>query len=374
MPMQDPSELLMSLLVGVVELAIFVLVVILAVLDRRVFAKHWRKGLVVGLVVFAMLVPVTVFNIAYFDPAAMLEKMPSSAPEQTMMLAVYVGLVVGLVFRVLAIGWHIVVYCVAVAEWKRLGLSAFPLMGARGDGERDGSAGDVPEAEPALPADARDPPSGPDERAHDVGLPPLAYEPAVADAGIGTDEGIGPGGRPDRDESHAPPSERPCAAGAARRGVVAAALFGVVAGVASCIVFDALDVKESETFRRFVDSMFPNIESASPWVRMSVFLSFAMAAAVAEELTFRGVVMGFVQRLSPGRTMAIAAATVSASLWAVEHLNITNAPMVKFAQILLLGFAFAWFARRYRIEAAIAAHLGLNVAAVLVGFWMGLGP
>ena len=169
----------------------------------------------------------------------------------------------------------------------------------------------------------------------------------------------------------APVSRRSRGAATVRRGVVAAALFGVVAGVASAVAFEALGVKESESLKKVLEKFFPHLDSASLYVSTPVVLLFTMAAAVTEELSYRGVVMGFIQRLSPRSwTAAITAAVVSAFLWAVLHLNITDAPAVKFIQIFALGLVFAWFARRFCIGAAIAAHLGLNVTAVVVGVWL----
>ena len=216
----------------------------------------------------------------------------------------------------------------------------------------------------ALPNGLDKPPDGTDAQP----CPSAVHE---ADAETDTEVWDWQDGRPVPRAFHSPTVGRSCAAGATRGPVVAAAYFGAVAGVASVFVFEALGVEESESLKRILAMMFPGIESASLWVSTPVILLFGAAAAVAEELSYRGVVMGFVQRLSPGsRSMAIAAVVVSASLWAVLHLNMTNAPAVKFTQILLLGLAFGWLARRHCIEAAIAAHLALNVAAVVVGMCM----
>ncbi len=67
-------------------------------------------------------------------------------------------------------------------------------------------------------------------------------------------------------------------------------------------------------------------------------------------------------RLGP----AIAAAATSL-VWAAAHAPNTDAPAVKCAQIFVLGLFFCWFARRWCLEAAVAAHVALNLAALFVG-------
>jgi hypothetical protein len=46
---------------------------------------------------------------------------------------------------------------------------------------------------------------------------------------------------------------------------------------------------------------------------------------------------------------------------------------IKLAQIFLLGLVFGWLARRYSVEAAILAHVGLNVTALIGGYAIGFG-
>jgi TRAP-type C4-dicarboxylate transport system permease large subunit len=149
--------------------------------------------------------------------------------------------------------------------------------------------------------------------------------------------------------------------------LVLPALFGVLAALLSLIVFHLMGVQESEVLRN-MEKMFPGLSETPFWLRtLAGSLSFA-AAAFAEELLFRGVLLGFVMRVARGRTGWFWAGNSLVSLlWAVQHLGMTGTPLVKVAQIFVIGLVLGELARKRGVEAAMAGHAGLNVAAVLMG-------
>ena len=289
MPEPEAERLVMILLVAAVQLATFVLVVVLAIVNRRTFKAYWKTGLVLGLVIFGMLLPSLILSIAYFDTGAVLEKAGSSVPPEFMKTMLFVGLAIGAGITVLKIGWYMLVYYAAAAEWGRVGPVSFPVL------QRSGK---------------------------------VPWKP-----------------------------------------IVGAGVFGLAAGALSMLLFRALGVEESEFFRRALAKMFPGLESVNAAVRFAVVLSWAMAAALTEELTYRGVLSGFLLRLRPGsRAMEAVASLVPSLLWAALHVQNTDSPLIKCVQIFILGLVFFEFAKRWCIEAAIAAHVGLNVAAVVLAF------
>jgi hypothetical protein len=50
------------------------------------------------------------------------------------------------------------------------------------------------------------------------------------------------------------------------------------------------------------------------------------------------------------------------------HVLNTDNPTFKIAQIFIFGTILAEFARRWSLESAIAAHLSLNVTALVLGY------
>jgi membrane protease YdiL (CAAX protease family) len=63
-----------------------------------------------------------------------------------------------------------------------------------------------------------------------------------------------------------------------------------------------------------------------------------------------------------GRLGPIAAVVLTTLVWALLHLSMTDAPMIKLGQIAFVGLLLAALARRGGLGEAILAHLGLNVA------------
>lgn len=141
-------------------------------------------------------------------------------------------------------------------------------------------------------------------------------------------------------------------------------LFGVAAGCLSAVVFAALGADASDSVKELL-ALFPGLESVDPLVYAPAMFLTVAAIAVAEELLFRGALFGLMVRIGRNNCLVVVVSAVVVSLlWAVMHYENSNMPLLKMGQIFALGLAFCAFARRGRIEIAIAAHVGLNVAAV----------
>ena len=99
-----------------------------------------------------------------------------------------------------------------------------------------------------------------------------------------------------------------------------------------------------------------------------LMLLFVVSAAVSEEILYRGALLGFLCRVSRDRTTWVLASIFTVSLlWAFMHVLNTDNPTFKLAQVFILGVVFAEFARRWSLESAMAAHISLNVTALLLG-------
>ena len=154
------------------------------------------------------------------------------------------------------------------------------------------------------------------------------------------------------------------------RGLLLLAAFagGGLFGAASLFLFQALGVREGEAVRRLLQ-MFPGMADLDGTLLFFVTLTFVSAAAIGEELSYRGVLQGWIRRIGgEGAGSLVAASVVPSLLWALLHLANTDAPLLKFGQIFVFGMILAALARRVNLEAAICAHLGLNVCAAAVGF------
>jgi membrane protease YdiL (CAAX protease family) len=156
------------------------------------------------------------------------------------------------------------------------------------------------------------------------------------------------------------------------RGWGLAAVLGSLAGIASTLLFWALDVQIGETVR-MAQKLMPGLETAPTLLVVGTLLLAFVAIAVAEEVLFRGVLQGWITRLLGGERAAAALAIVSATLiWTLGHAGNAEPLWLKLCQIFLLGLLFGWMAYRYSVEAAIVAHVGLNVSALLVAYALGL--
>jgi membrane protease YdiL (CAAX protease family) len=155
-------------------------------------------------------------------------------------------------------------------------------------------------------------------------------------------------------------------AGAVFRGWPIAAVAGLACGALSVFAFAWLDVKPGDVFR-FMDATMPGLQTMpKPWLFLA-FLPTLLAAAVSEEILFRGVIQPWLARLfgetTPGLVLAMA---LTSAMWAIAHAMNATPLVPKLVQVFLLGFVLGGIARRYSVEASIVAHGVLNVTAVLL--------
>jgi membrane protease YdiL (CAAX protease family) len=156
------------------------------------------------------------------------------------------------------------------------------------------------------------------------------------------------------------------------RPLAGALAVGVLAGLVSAWLFHLLRVDSGQALR-LLEGYFPRLAAADPGLRSLVALPLALTAALCEELVFRGALLGSLLWWGrKQRWVGPAAAVLTSLAWASLHLSLTDQPLIKLVQIFLLGLGLVALTRRWGLEAAILAHLGLNVAG-LVGMWA-LGP
>lgn len=282
----DVANLMKSLFVLAIQGGLSVLIIVVAVLNARRFRAHWRVGLAIGIVCLLLALPGVVFGLLHFRMPA--QPAGPNLPKEFMGFAVAMGMVIGLMILVMKVGWHMVVYCAAAAEWERLSRGGFPLLQRRG---------------------------------------PAPW-----------------------------------------RGMIVAAVLGIMGGGLSTAVFVALDVERSQVLE-MLQRLFPGADAAPALVRLPVALLAFTVPAIVEELVFRGAVLGFFLRAARGRRgLVVAAFVVVSLLWAAIHLMNTAAPLVKCTQIFVIGLAFCELARRWCVEAAIVGHISLNVTAAVLAF------
>jgi membrane protease YdiL (CAAX protease family) len=148
------------------------------------------------------------------------------------------------------------------------------------------------------------------------------------------------------------------------RPILVAVAFGLAAGALTTIVFSALGIQANE-FRAKLVERAPHLAEVSFRTRFVVSFLFVTGAAIAEELVFRGALLGFLLRVTKESTAGIVGSTILVSLlWASLHLLNTNSATVKVLQIFLTGIFLCEFARRWGITSSIAAHFALNLAAL----------
>ena len=271
--------------------AILILVLALAILDRRWFKEHYRTAVAVGVCFFVLLGPSLVFRLVYFDLQAFTEQLKrGGAPRELAALSLRIGPALGIGLYVLRIGWYIIIYYVAASEWRRVDPGASPLLQGA-------------------------------ERARTAPL-------------------------------------------------VGGLALGVVAGVASTVALKALDADISAPFKKMM-VIFPGAESASFATRVPIVLVTLVTFAVIEELLFRGVMFGFLLRVcGRGRLPVLFSAIAVSFVWAILHMQNTNAPLVQCTQIFVVGLVLCWLARKGNVESAIAAHVGLNLTVGLTALAM----
>lgn len=139
---------------------------------------------------------------------------------------------------------------------------------------------------------------------------------------------------------------------------------GLVNLIVALVVFHYFQVKEplDPEFTR----LFPGYAQMSPAVLAVPLACFVVAAAVVEELIFRGGILGFLLRISRNNTaLAWVFITFVAFIWALLHYPNTNSPVLKIMQIFTLGIALGATTRQWGLSSAIAGHVTLNIGAVI---------
>jgi membrane protease YdiL (CAAX protease family) len=147
-------------------------------------------------------------------------------------------------------------------------------------------------------------------------------------------------------------------------GIGFGAVFGVIAGLVSVAVFVWLNVGAGPMLTGY-EQMFAAFHELSLPIRLFFMALMVAGPAIAEELVFRGLLLGFLLRVSKGNSVLVAVSIVGVSLaWSLLHLQNTDWPVLKCAQIFLIGLVLGELARRRGVESAIAGHLALNLTAI----------
>lgn len=153
-----------------------------------------------------------------------------------------------------------------------------------------------------------------------------------------------------------------------------AAGLGVVAAVASTLGFRLLGVQLSEDLRRALQ-VFRDVDWKAPSVLLGIGLPTALAAAIGEEVFYRGIIQAWLARKLAGVRWGVAASIViTTALWAMAHSLNTDSMNSKLGQIVALGLAFGAIARRYGVEASTIAHLSLNLVVVILSLLLPAQP
>ncbi|MEO0586057.1 MAG: type II CAAX endopeptidase family protein [Planctomycetota bacterium] len=143
---------------------------------------------------------------------------------------------------------------------------------------------------------------------------------------------------------------------------------GAIASIVSVAGLLWFEVGEGEAIEQ-IGQMFTGVEGAPWWVLGPSLASMVAVYAVTEEITYRGLLLPALWRLFGRGEWAFWIATALVSLaWALMHVPNTDRPDLKILQIFVLGLGLGWLTRRYGLQSAIAAHVGLNVAAVVLEF------
>ena len=81
-PQISIPEMLLAVMGIGLSAGLFVLTIVLAVLGRASFRRHWATGLGVGLALFVLLLPSRIVSAIYMDWAAVLESLRGPAPPR----------------------------------------------------------------------------------------------------------------------------------------------------------------------------------------------------------------------------------------------------------------------------------------------------
>ncbi len=147
------------------------------------------------------------------------------------------------------------------------------------------------------------------------------------------------------------------------RGWGLALALGVGAGLLSTALFRLLAIEVGELME-LAEDLTPGLDREAWWFNWLVVLPWTLAAAIQEELMFRGVVQRFLARwFGRGEVGGWLAIVATSLFWACLHAPNTSAMGFKLVQIFLLGLIFGALARKRGVEASILAHMSLNFAA-----------
>ena len=274
---------LLSMIPALLQLGLWaitvLLYVMLAIVNRQQIKKHWKPGLVLSLAIMAMIIPSVIFGIIHLD---------TSLIDEGILILLIVGIFIGVIINILKLGWHMIIFVVGEAEWKKTGWGV-----------------DLTEEEKRNPT---------------------------------------------------------------WRQLVRPFMIGVVAAIISTVAFYLMDVKEGDMMV-VIQKFFPTAAEAPLIVGVPVTCLFMMAAAISEELSYRGGILAYILRITRKNQLLTWIGILLLNLpWALAHIPNTNHPPAKVAQIMILGVIFTYLAKHRSMRAAIAAHIGLNLASAAIAF------
>jgi membrane protease YdiL (CAAX protease family) len=152
------------------------------------------------------------------------------------------------------------------------------------------------------------------------------------------------------------------------------AIIGILVGLFSLAItvpcFQFFHVSEPPANPELID-LFPAIARMSSASLAFPIGCLAVAAAVTEELIFRGGILGFLLRISHNQPLLAWVFIVAvALLWALLHIPNTDHPFLKVLQIFILGIVLGGMTRRWGLGSAISAHVTLNAGAAVLSIFI----
>jgi len=112
-------ELLLSLIVLAASLLMLVPVVVAAAVNWRAFKRHWWHGLLLSLLLVGLSLPVMIFDLWYFDPAAAVEQEMGRPDDVAVTTAWIVKMLILIVTPLWTVAFLTAAYVGAQAEWAR---------------------------------------------------------------------------------------------------------------------------------------------------------------------------------------------------------------------------------------------------------------
>jgi membrane protease YdiL (CAAX protease family) len=147
--------------------------------------------------------------------------------------------------------------------------------------------------------------------------------------------------------------------------VTIGAVVGVAVAAVTGVVFMLLDVGLGSVLEKQAELFHPSADSMNP-IMLVLMLMAVSGIALVEELIFRGALLGALLKWAGDQRVAAVGWVVLVSLvWAAMHLLNTDAPLIKMTQIFIMGLILAWLTWWSGLSSAIAAHVALNITAVL---------